>query len=284
LDSQTAPKKKIGLFLVLTLAFSSVFYYFIISGGGLQASNAALLVIGLMWCPGVAAMLTQVFFHRSLKGLGWKWGKTRYQVWSYLLPLAYAVCVYVSVWILGLGEINKDVLSRAAERFGTEDLPVSVTIVLFPLVAGIVGLLPSCLTALGEEIGWRGLLVPELAKTMTFAQTAFISGAIWAVWHYPLILFSDYRSSTPRWYAVVGFTIMVVGISFAYAWLRLKSGSLWTAMFLHASHNVFIQSVFDRLTAGTGVTEWIIGEFGAGLAIIGVVVGYVFWRKQGDLE
>ena len=77
---------------------------------------------------------------------------------------------------------------------------------------------------------------------------------------------------------------MIVGISFAFAWLRLKSGSLWTAMFLHASHNLFIQSIFDRLTTDTGVTEWLIGEFGAGLAVVGAAVGYLFWRKRGDLE
>ena len=33
------------------------------------------------------------------------------------------------------------------------------------------------------------------------------------------------------------FTVMVLGISFLFAWMRLKSGSVWTGVFLHASHN-----------------------------------------------
>lgn len=141
----------------------------------------------------------------------------------------------------------------------------------------------SSVSALGEEIGWRGFLVPELAKITTFSRTALISGALWAVWHYPLILFADYRSTTPSWYATLCFTVMVVGISFPFAWLRLKSGSVWTGMILHASHNIFIQGVFDPLTRDTGITNWIIGEFGAGLAVVGALVGLLFWQKRADL-
>jgi hypothetical protein len=65
---------------------------------------------------------------------------------------------------------------------------------------------------------------------------------------------------------------MVVGISFLFAWLRLASGSVWSAVWPHASHNLWIQGFFDRLTADTGPTEWWIGEFGAGLAVMGIVV------------
>jgi len=38
---------------------------------------------------------------------------------------------------------------------------------------------------------------------------------------------------------------MIVSISFVFAWMRLKSGSLWTGVLLHASHNLFIQAFFS---------------------------------------
>ncbi|HUX16074.1 MAG TPA: CPBP family intramembrane glutamate endopeptidase, partial [Phycisphaerae bacterium] len=62
-----------------------------------------------------------------------------------------------------------------------------------------------------------------------------------------------------------------------------KSGSLWTGALLHASHNLFIQGVFDRMTANTGHTAWITGEFGIALALAAVVVGVTFWTKRGAL-
>jgi len=79
---------------------------------------------------------------------------------------------------------------------------------------------------------------------------------------------------------MVSFTVMVVGLSFPLAWLRLRSGSVWTATLLHASHNSFIQKLFEPMTVDAGPTPWLTGEFGAGLALAAVVVGYLFWRRR----
>lgn len=149
------------------------------------------------------------------------------------------------------------------------------------LIAGVLGL-QGGLFALGEEIGWRGFLVPHLAP-LGFTRTALISGGVWALWHYPMLLFADYNAGTPAWYGLSCFTVMTVGISFAYTWLRLRSGSLWTGVLLHTSHNLFIQGVFGPLTADTGPTEYVAGEFGAALAVVGLLVGYLFWRRRGEV-
>ncbi len=51
------------------------------------------------------------------------------------------------------------------------------------------------------------------------------------------------------------------------AWLVLRARSLWPAAILHASHNLFIQSIFTPLTRDTGPTKYVIDEFGVGLVI-----------------
>jgi membrane protease YdiL (CAAX protease family) len=142
----------------------------------------------------------------------------------------------------------------------------------------------SCATALGEEIGWRGFLVPQLAKVTSFTNVSLLSGLVWSAWHYPILLFADYNSGTPAWFGLTCFTVMVVGISFVFAWMRLKSGSLWTGMFLHASHNLWIQGIFDPLTTDTGKTRFVIGEFGIGLAGAAVVVAFVTWQRRGEVS
>jgi len=277
----SSPRRLIT-FLLLTLGLSAIFWYLIISAGTLGA-RGGLYVIGLMWSPGVAAMLTVLIYQGNLRGLGWGWGKSRYQVTSYLLPLGYAAVVYVPVWLLGLGGLDPSRAQNVASRWGFEGASTLVALLVFLVLAGTLGMIQSCITALGEEIGWRGFLVPELAKRMSFAKVSLVSGLIWAFWHYPVILLADYRGATPRWYSLACFTVTVVGISFAYAWLRLKSGSLWTGMWLHASHNLFVQSYFDRLTTDTGPTEWIIGEFGIGLVIVSVIIAVYYLRKADEL-
>ena len=288
MDTTLQPKARMAVFLVVTCASSSIFWGLLIAGGGLETPGAHLYVLGLMWSPGIAAMATQLVTRRTLRGLGWRWGKTWYQVLAYLLPLAYSLCVYVPVWLVGLGGLNHDVLHRAAERFGLAAVASSwlgpwVIAPLLPIV-GLLGLVPNALFALGEEIGWRGFLVPELRRVTSFTGTALWSGLIWALWHVPVILFAGYHAEAPIGYAIACFAVLTVGMSFALAWLRLRSGSLWTATLLHASHNLFVQSFFDRLTTDTGPTPWITGEFGVGLALAAAVTGYLFWRRRGVLD
>jgi membrane protease YdiL (CAAX protease family) len=148
----------------------------------------------------------------------------------------------------------------------------------------LLGLFPASAAALGEEIGWRGLLVPELARITTFTRTALLTGIFWAVWHYPAIIFADYHSSVPRWFDLLSITISVFGMTVFTAWLRLKTGSIWPAVLWHGNHNLLIQSVLLRMTVDTGVTEYLVDDFGVGVLISSVVLGYVFWRKGADLE
>lgn len=280
----TKSHKKIYTFLAITLVLSSIFYALILSIGSIYA-HSGLLVLGLMWAPGLAGMATQLIYERSLRGLGWKLGPFKYLLLAVLIPLLYCLVVYGITWSTGLGGFpDPKLMALIAERWGGLIPSPALQIILTVLLSVVMGLPAGLISGAGEEIGWRGLFVPELAKVTTFTRTAFISGAVWALWHMPLLLFSDYNlPGAPRWYAGLMFAVMVVGISFAFAWLRLKSGSLWTAALLHASHNLFVQTIFTPLTIQTKITPYIIDEFGVGLALAGVVVALVFWQKRWQL-
>ena len=252
-------------FLVLTFALSAVFWGLIITAGSL-GTNGGLYVLALMWSPGVSALATRLIYHRNVRGLGWLPGSPRWLALAYALPLAYAGAAYGLVWLTGLGGVD---LSRFTTGVGT-------------FIA--VGTLQSLLSATGEEIGWRGFLVPSLAKRMSFGRTAVVSGAIWAAWHSPLIVFADYNAGTPTWYSLLWFTVMVTALGVPFAWLRLRSGSLWPAAVLHATHNLFVQAFFDRVTVDTGRTLWLTTEFGAVLALAVVVTALVFWRARNAVS
>jgi CAAX protease family protein len=274
---------RVGFYLLLTAALSGIFYALIIRAGHLGAGRG-LYVMGLMWCPGIAGLVSRYRFEKSLRNHGWTWGNPRYQWASYLIPIAYATAVYLVVWATGLGGFyNYDFLNNQSTAFGWGGLPAGLRLALYIAVVGSIGMPGSCASALGEELGWRGFLVPELAKVTSFSKTALVSGLVWSFWHYPILLFADYNAGTSAAYALTCFTVLVVGVSFVAAWLRLKSGSVWTGMLLHASHNLWVQSIFDPLTVDTGKTKYVTGEFGIGLAIAGVVLAVLFWKRRGEL-
>jgi CAAX protease family protein len=79
------------------------------------------------------------------------------------------------------------------------------------------------------------------------------------------------------------FTIVAIAISFPLAWFRLISGSLWPGVFLHASHNLFMQQIFVPLTSDTGPTKYVSGDLGAAFVVVALVVALIFWRKRSEI-
>jgi len=275
------PVKKITVFVVITFALSSAFYVL-----SIRENSVSKYAFPIMWCPGIAAIVTQLIFERSLRDMGWKFRPIKYQLASYLTPLAYVLVAYLLLWSSGLGRFApKDIQQVVSGQLNLpESLSLPAFVLIYFLVVATLVVLTSMITALGEEIGWRGLLVPELAKITSYSKTSLISGIIWAVYHMPVLLFADYNNEgSPVWYSLICFTIMVIAICFAFTWLRLKSGSLWTAAILHAAHNAFIQAFFTPMTADTGYTAYFIDEFGLLLVLTTVIAGTIFWRKRNEL-
>lgn len=274
------PSRRIAVYIVLTFTFSAFFY--------VEAARHGLTtrtVLGLMWCPGLAGIVTSLLTSRSLREIGWNLRPLRYVGVGWITPMLYAWPAYILVWATGLGTFpDPKHLSalRAYLHLGSVANPVAL-IVIYVIVATVVALLGFS-GALGEEIGWRGFLVPELSRTMSFTKVSLISGTIWALWHFPLILFSNYHSTTPSWYALTCFFLMVVGISFAFAWVRLKSGSVWAVCMMHAAHNAIIQSYLTPLTTNTGKTAWFVDEFGAAMLPFILIVALYFWRRRSEVE
>ena len=273
----------VATYLAATFGLSAILWALIIHAGTLGAAHG-LYVAALMWCPALGAFITLRALGRPVSSLGWQW-RPKYQLLGYLIPIGYALAAYLAVWLTGLGGFpNHAFLDAIAADAHWQGLPSGMVLGLYVLLQGTVGMAGSTADALGEEIGWRGFLVPQLARTRSFTMTALVSGIIWTVWHVPLILFADYNSKTPAWYAVSCFAVMVIGISFLFAWIRLRSGSLWPCAFLHASHNLFIQAILTPLTTDTGHTAWAIDEFGGALALAAIAVALAVWRKRGLVE
>jgi membrane protease YdiL (CAAX protease family) len=281
MEQAARSRRQVLTYLVLVFALSSIFYFLILRSGSL-GNGRGLYVLGLMWCPGLAGMLTLRLNGRSLADLGWKW-LPKYQLQSWFIPLLYTVIAYTIVWAFHFGGFGNPQYFDSMVRIMHLGGPRWVSIVVGILLLGIYGMLGSTTSALGEEIGWRGFLVPELSRTTSFTVTALISGMVWSMWHYPILIFSDYNAGTPTWYGLSCFTVMVVSGSFIYAWMRLKSGSLWTGAFLHASHNLYVQSIFTPLTTDTGKTRWYIDEFGCVLALVSVAFAIYFWTRRHEL-
>lgn len=283
-EPSTRVWKKVACFYALTMLFSAVFDAFVLHAGKMDAGNL-LYVTGAMWSPALAAFATKALFREGIRELPWRLGPTKYGWLGYLIPIAYALPVYLFVWLTGLGGFAEAAfVASTAETFGWRNLSPASTLTLFLLLTATIGLVGKTSRALGEEIGWRGFLVPELAKVVGFTGIALISGAMWAIYHFPVLIFADYNAGTPVWFGLGCFTVGVIAESFIYTWITLRSGSLWPAAILHGSHNLWVQSILTPLTRDTGPTKFIVDEFGIGLVVTAVIAAFICWTKRGELD
>lgn len=127
--------------------------------------------------------------------------------------------------------------------------------------------------ALGEELGWRGFLLPTLRPLGTWPALV-VSGVLWGVWHAPLILLGyNYGYTDVRGVALMTVTTVLVGILFG--WLRMRSASVYPSALAHgalnASVGVFVVSLIpaaDR-TVSSSLLGWV------GWVLLAVVIAVV---------
>lgn len=285
MENRNLSRKAIVIFSLMTFAVSAVVWLFTLNALQVGSFGNRVYGYGIMWCPALATYLSCKILGRNISDLAWGWGKSKYIIWSYLLPLFYASIGYAIVWICGGGGFyNKVFISQMARDLGWANIPANLFLPLFLILQGIIGILPGMAAALGEEIGWRGFLLPELRTyTNSYTKIALTSGIIWAVWHYPLLIFGNYNAGAPSWYSLITFTIGVISLSFVITWFRMKSNSLWTAAILHASHNLFIQAFFEPITIQNDHTKYYTGEFGLVIPILIFMLAAYFWTKRKEL-
>jgi membrane protease YdiL (CAAX protease family) len=213
-----------------------------------------------MWSVGIAGLLALALTDRSMSSIGFALPARRYLVLGSAIPVAYCAAIYVPVWLFAPWTFA-----------GTAALSAGAAASLFHLPR-------SLFAAAGEELGWRGVLVPNLATVASPVSALLAPGMLWALWHYPDILFFGYNVGTPSVFALICFSIGLVGTGACLSWLRLASGSLWPAVLFHGVHNAVIWGVFERATSKGGATAYFMTEFGAGFALVGVAVGFASVR------
>lgn len=94
---------------------------------------------------------------------------------------------------------------------------------------------------LGEELGWRGLAYPRLARSYGPVRGGLVVGAVWGLWHLLMMVTPDGSFDLLR----AGITMIDLPLySVVFAWvLRRANGSLAVAIALHAGAH--LDNVYD---------------------------------------
>jgi len=145
----------------------------------------------------------------------------RTSAWSYLFAILFIIIVYVIT--AGITYLIDPALLKFGKMPGFPE-----SIVYFFIIAFLGG-------PLGEEIGWRGFLQPQLLRKFTPLAASLFIALIWLLWHIPLFWLEGAAQAGG---SVIYFGLSVLAMAFLFTLLYLKSkGSLLLAIIFHTVIN-----------------------------------------------
>ena len=247
--------------LVLFFAGLIVFYVgaLLITQPVLNGGEAELnkFVFGVMLAPTVGAILACIFGP----------GVIRFGMPSWWLLAAFLPAALVFLITLVAAPVS-DAVTFHPDQVGA--------LLLIAVLQSLLG----CISALGEEIGWRGFLWPLMRRRLIFLASTAIMFVVWWIYHAGLTF--------AGWYGFIGgipaFTVGLLGFVSFVGVLTERSRSVWPSVLAHGSWNGLVQSYFsssgaveDRVFTGS---RYLLGEFGwlgaLGMLILGVA--FVWWH------
>ena len=226
----------------------------------------ALVTSACMFMPLVATIDTQLVNREPvLRNIGIRWKINRWWFVAWLLPVALTVaviavsCLFPGTHFTSESPMLVEVLDKVNSALPEgKQLPYMVLLISQIANGFIAGITINALFAFGEEAGWRGYLLKQFAGK-NFLLTAVIIGAIWGLWHAPLVLMGHNFPNHPV-AGVFMMTLSCICLAPIAQFIRVKSGSVIAAAIFHGSFNafatfvpIFLDNTNDLLAAPMGV-------------------------------
>ena len=184
-----------------------------------------------------------------------------------LLPFLLCGAAYGTALLIGAGELA--------------DVDITAAAVPDWIINLVVSLAVMTVVILGEEIGWRGFLLPRVQELTDKRRAAVITGFMHGLFHLPLIcIATTYDTGGSRWIVAPAAVVTITAGGVFYAWLRDRSGSIWPVAVAHNSVNtVFDMGASLVVATSPASLAYVAGE--TGFATLGacVVMAIVVLRR-----
>ncbi|WP_418282010.1 CPBP family intramembrane glutamic endopeptidase [Halorubrum sp. DTA98] len=184
-----------------------------------------------MFTPAIAGLIVCLHNGLSLTSVGLRIGRQRWLVLAAVLPLP--VVGAITALSLGVPGVTFDTSLDLPAHFGLPSGPFWTLVALGGMVG--VGATVNGILAFGEEFGWRGYLLWELAP-LGFWKASLVIGTVWGIWHAPLIIAGHNYPSFPV-SGVFAFTITCIAMAPLFTYLVVRSQSVLPAAIFHGVFN-----------------------------------------------
>lgn len=283
--STTLPTFLFATFL-FCWAWAGLFYLL-----GVEYSGGAIYLIGpvFMLIPAIVAIIIDKRSGQKVRESLWlKFRLNRWWFVAWLLTPALAFAALFAALLIPEVSFDADMsgfLSQLEGLISEEEMieaqeqlarfPVGFFIALQLGMGLLAGVTINAIFGLGEEIGWRGLMLRELAHT-GFWKSAAIIGAVWGIWHAPLILQGHNYPEAPV-LGVAMMTLWCILLSPMFSLVTLKAKSVIAAGIMHGTLNATAAFSIVYLSEFIPFVTGIQGLVGmAVLVLVNLTIFFVF--------
>ncbi len=244
-DKASAKKRIIIFCLIAFIIAWALFLAIPRSGAGYGSPASVALLIAAMFAPSAASILTRLITREGFGGMFLR-PNFKGNIKAYLLVffapsllILFSAAVYFMIFP-GQFDYNLTTLKSLAAMGVGKGLTATGFLLLSVLQVIIIGPIINIVPTLGEELGWRGYLLPRLRLIFPDRPALVISGVIWGLWHAPIIALGHNYGRYYPGFPYLGILAMVVfcaalGIVEGYASIRLKSAI--PAAMIHSTVN-----------------------------------------------
>ena len=280
-------KKALTWYLAIAFGFSWILFTLPLAFSALGEQTVSMIRLLCwmiaMWGPGIAAIVTTLFVLKEPFGtLGLKrFGKFRYYLAAWFVPPVLAALAIPLSVLLGLAEYDPEMSllkQMVAQMPANSGMTLEILLIVQIAQGLLLGPAINVFATVGEEIGWRGFLLPKLLPLGQW-KAILVSGFIWGVWHAPAILQGHNYPGHP----VAGVFMMIlfcIALGAVMSWLYLATKSSWAPAFGHGAVNawgglplIFLVAGYNPLWGGTIASL-------AGVVVIALFVGLLVILKQ----
>jgi len=221
--------------VLITVVLSWLLFAAYYAWAGARSHWFAAFSVVYMWVPGLVALALA-----RLEGLRLPiWARpNRWWLAAWLLPLVFTLLAIVASLPLdqyiGLEQVREAVAARSGEAAAA--LPSWALWAALLVQALIAGASVNLLAALGEELMWRGYLW-EHTRELGFWPASLYIGAVWGLWHAPLVYFLGYNYPVHHFLGVFMMVIFTVLLTPWMLYLREKGGAVVAPALFHGTLN-----------------------------------------------
>jgi membrane protease YdiL (CAAX protease family) len=259
--SAKTPSKTQLLIFIGGVAFLSFFFETYIIKEAKSMRSFAMLP--LAWIPGLVAIACSYNFGNKFRDLALiKPGKLS-MIYAYVIPALCATATLVVLVAIDIGKMKWPTGGFFKIMFVQTTLGVAVSFIM----------------AFGQELGWRGFLHTHLQRAR-IPEPMIVTGLLWSVWQWPLILFTEHSRSAMPWMSVMLFTIGLTSFSIILGWLREYSRSVYPCALAHAVHITWVQTIYPNFYVPGRLDPYFGGETGFVLPIIYLLIALYLYQRH----